>query len=232
MGACVIAMQFPCIARASARAPAGARPGRAHRCRAARGDARAPGIAGLPRARPRARAARAVRRHRRACSPPERARSARSPGSARRARRSFAAMVEFVRRALARGSCRSAMRSTSPDAVRDYLRLTLARAALRSLRRPVPRQPEPADRRARALPRHACADQRLPAGSGQGGARAQCGGGHLRAQPSKRRRRALARGRAADRVAQAGARAGRHPDARPPRRRRTRGWSRSPSAAL
>ena len=142
--------------------------------------------------------------------------AASGPAKARRARgrRGARAPARCARRPRVRDAL------TSPQAVRDYLRLLLAARPhevfvglfLDSQNRLVARRG--------ALPRHAGADQRLPARGRQGGAGAQRGGGDLRAQPPVRRRRAQPRRRAADAGAEAGAGAGRRPHARPLRRRR------------
>ena len=204
-----------------ARTPAGVRPVRAHRRRAAGGDAahrrgRASG------ARRGARPARAVRRSAAllAAGAAE-IRAQRGLGPARAAQ--IKAMVEFVRRSLLEEAAqRDAL--TSPDAVRDYLRLTLAALPLRSVRR----RSSSTARTVCSRPRSSSAARwRRPAS--------------IRARSSRRRSRTTRRRvifahnhpsgvaepspgrRAADGGAEAGAGAGRHPDARPLRRGRSAG---------
>ena len=130
----------------------------------------------------------------------------------------------------ARGDASAATRSSSPQAVRDYLRLKL--------------QDRPhevfvgvfLDAQNRvlggrgALPRHADPDQRLSARGREARAPAQRRRGDLRAQPSVGRRRAQPRRRGAHAGAEAGARAGGRQGARPFRRRRGARRCRSPSA--
>ncbi len=72
----------------------------------------------------------------------------------------------------------------SPGAVRDWLRLKLARPAARSLRRALARRPEPPDRRRGTVPRHADPDQRLSARGRQAGPGPQCRRRDPRPQPS------------------------------------------------
>ena len=124
------------------------------------------------RARRRARPDRALRRPRRRClrRRPREVAAVRGVGPAKGAE--LAAVVELARRSLSEEAARARRARLAAGGPR--LPAALARrAAVRGLRRAVPRQPEPAARRGGALPRHARADQRLPARGRQGGARAQ-----------------------------------------------------------
>ena len=140
------------------------------------------GIRGATRAGRRARRCSRVRRRCRDCI----AAGARNRDARIRHRRAYAQLaagVELARRA-ARGTLARGDALTSPDAVRDYLRLTLAALDARGVRRPVPRQPEPADRR-RELFRGTLAQTSVyPREVVKAALALQCGGGHLRAQPS------------------------------------------------
>ena len=164
---------------------------------------------------------RALRGHRRPRARVARAGWPRSPASAARKAARIAAGFEIARRV-----ARARDRARRPDDLaRRGPRLPALRARPgdgRGVRRPVPRQPAPADRVVRTRARDARADQRLPARGGQGGARAQRRRGDLRAQPPVRRRRALARRRAADAGPAQRALARRRAHAGPLHRRRAR----------
>ncbi len=86
-------------------------------------------------------------------------------GPAKRAQ--FEAALELARRSL-KDELRAASALTSPGAVRDYLRLAHRRPRARGLRLPVARRAAPRAALRGAVPRHADADLRLPAGNRQG----------------------------------------------------------------
>jgi len=135
-------------------------------------------------------------------------------GPARRAR--LRASVELALRAARDALARAAR---SPRRGRARLPAPGTRGSReRGVRGTVPRQPAPPARRRGAVPRHARADQRLPARGRQGRVGLQRGGGDLRAQPPLGCGRALARRRAPHRVAQVRLGADRRAGARPLRR--------------
>ena len=182
----VMCKSCDCASRTPARTAARARRGGAVRRRAGRACCCAPASPGAPRSTSRATCSRASA----ACAGLLAARAggdrARCAASGPRKRAELKAVVELVRRSLARGS-RAARRA---GVARRGARLPAAHAGgacrtkcssalfLDSQNRLLAARG--------ALPRHAGADERLPARGRQGGARAQRRGGDLRAQPPDR----------------------------------------------
>ena len=119
----------------------------------------------------------------------------------------------------------------NPHGGQAVRRAAARRARPRGVRGAVSRQPAPAAEARGDVSRHAHPHQRVSARGGAPRARAQQRGGHLCAQPSVGRGRAVARRRVPDAIAEVGAATGRRARARPPGGRARRRWCRSPSGA-
>ena len=150
-------------------------------------------------------------------------------GPAKRAE--VAAVLELARRSLAAASCRQRPVFDSPAQGQGLPALQLGAPRRTRCSRCCSSTRRPADRARGDVPRHADADQRLPARGRQARARAQRRGGDPGAQPSVGRGRAVARRRVPDADAEERARAGRRARARPPGGRPAAASSRSPSGA-